>query len=333
MMKLEKKYRNAGEKMLDKNGREINYIRVSITDRCNLRCIYCMPKEGIAKKDHQDILRFEDINKILKASAFLGINKVRFTGGEPLIVKDIEKLIYDTGQIQGIRDIAITTNGILLNSMVADLKKAGLSRVNISLDSLKEEKFRKITRGGNILDVLKAVEKCISLGITPVKINIVLIKGINDDEISDFIVLTKSLPVNIRFIELMPIGEGERYYKKGFISSEEVVDMFPELIPMSSKKSDTAKLYKLPGAQGTVGFISPLSHKFCSGCNRIRLTSCGTIKPCLHSGNEYDLKPFLNNEVSLISELKSIIYSKPNEHSLEQDKKSKSKKKMYEIGG
>ncbi|MGE5628968.1 MAG: GTP 3',8-cyclase MoaA [Solirubrobacterales bacterium] len=319
--------------MLDVNKREINYIRVSITDRCNLRCIYCMPKEGIPKKEHEDILRFEDILKVLKASAFLGINKVRFTGGEPLIVKDVDKLIYDTNKISGITDIAITTNGVLLNNMVEDLKKAGLSRVNISLDSLKEDKFRKITRGGNIVDVLQAIEKCINLGITPVKINVVLIKGINDDEISDFIYLTKSLPVNIRFIELMPIGEGEKYYKKGFISSEEVVEMFPELIPMTSKKSDTAKLYKLPASQGTVGFISPLSHKFCSGCNRIRLTSCGTIKPCLHSSNEYDLKPFLENEVQLISELKSIIYNKPDEHSLEHDKKSNSKKKMYEIGG
>ena len=173
--------------MLDANGRKINYIRVSITDRCNLRCIYCMPRDGIYKKEHHEIIRFEDIIKILKASAFLGINKVRFTGGEPLILKDIDKLIYDTSRIHGIDDIAITTNGIILNSMVEDLKKAGLKRVNISMDSLREEKFKKITRGGNILDVLQAIEKCIDLGIKPVKINVVLIKGINDDEISDFI--------------------------------------------------------------------------------------------------------------------------------------------------
>lgn len=319
--------------MFDKNHREINYIRVSITDRCNLRCLYCMPKDGVVKKDHTDILRFEDILRVLKASAFLGINKVRFTGGEPLIVKGIDKLIYNTSKIPGIRDIGITTNGILLNDMAEALKSSGLSRVNISLDSLKEERFREITRGGEVLNVLKAIEKCISLGISPVKINVVIIKGINDDEVMDFLYLTKTLPVDIRFIELMPIGEGSNYYEKGFISSKEIIDILPGIIPMEGKKSDIAKLYKLPGAKGTVGFISPLSHKFCSGCNRIRLTSVGTIKPCLHSKKEYDIKPFLESEVSMISKLKEIIYNKPEEHNLEKDKKSNSKKKMFEIGG
>jgi len=319
--------------MLDKNGREINYIRVSITDRCNLRCIYCMPKEGIRKKEHHEILRFEDIIKILKASAFLGVKKVRLTGGEPLILKDVDKLIYDISKIQGIEEIAITTNGVLLNSIVGDLKKAGLKSVNISLDTLKEEKFKKITRGGNIMDVLNAIEKCIDLGIKPVKINTVLIKGINDDEISDLIYLTKNLPVNIRFIELMPIGEGIKYYEKGYLSLEGVIAEFKELVPIGSKENSTAKLYKLPNSKGTVGFISPLSCKFCNNCNRIRLTSSGTIKPCLHSDNEYDLTKYLENEISLISELKNIIYNKPTEHNLEHDKKSKSRKKMYEIGG
>jgi cyclic pyranopterin phosphate synthase len=319
--------------MLDANGRKINYIRVSITDRCNLRCIYCMPGDGIYKKEHHEIIRFEDIIKILKASAFLGINKVRFTGGEPLILKDIDKLIYDTSRIHGIDDIAITTNGIILNSMVEDLKKAGLKRVNISLDSLREEKFKKITRGGNILDVLQAIEKCIDLGIKPVKINVVLIKGINDDEISDFIYLTKNLPVNIRFIELMPIGEGINYYDKGFISSEQVISEYKELVPINNNISSTAKLFKLPNSKGSVGFISPLSCKFCSNCNRIRLTSAGTIKPCLHSDREYDLNKYLDNEISLISELKDIIYNKPAEHNLEHDGKSKTKRNMFEIGG
>ena len=319
--------------MLDKNGRKINYIRVSITDRCNLRCIYCMPKDGIDKKEHNEIIRFEDIIKILNASAFLGIDKVRFTGGEPLILKDIDKLIYETSKIQGIEDIAITTNGILLNSMVEDLKKAGLNRVNISLDSLKEDKFKSITRGGNISDVFQAIEKCINLGITPVKINVVLIKGINDDEISKFIYLTKNMPVSIRFIELMPIGEGINYYDKGFMSSDEVINEYSELVPINNNISSTARLFKLPNSKGTVGFISPLSCKFCSNCNRIRLTSLGTIKPCLHSEQEYNLKSYLDNELILISELRKIIYNKPSQHNLEQDGKSKSKKKMYEIGG
>ena len=210
--------------MQDGKGRKINYIRVSLTDRCNLRCVYCMPEGGIDKKEHHEIIRHEDVLKILKASAFLGISKVRFTGGEPLIVKDIDKLIYETSKINGIEDIAITTNGILLNSMAGELKKAGLKRVNISLDSLKEDKFRKITRGGSIHDVFHAIEKCIDLGIKPVKINTVLIKGINDDEINDLIRLTKDYPVHVRFIELMPMGEGLNYYDTGFISSEQVLE-------------------------------------------------------------------------------------------------------------
>jgi len=319
--------------LLDKNGRNISYIRVSVTDRCNLRCVYCMPKDGVYKKEHHEVIRFEDIIKILKASAFIGINKVRFTGGEPLVVKNIEKLIYETSKIQEIDDIAITTNGIILNTMVEDLKKAGLKRVNISLDSLKKEKFEKITRGGNILEVFQAIDKCINLGIKPVKINVVVIKGVNDDEVGDFIHLTKDTPVNIRFIELMPIGEGINYYDKGFISSEEVLSMHDELVPINNNVSSTARLFKLPNSKGTVGFISPLSCKFCSSCNRIRLTSSGAIKPCLHSDTEYDLKKYLDNEINLISELKNIIYNKPAEHHLEEDRRSKSRRDMFEIGG
>lgn len=319
--------------MQDGKGRKINYIRVSLTDRCNLRCVYCMPEGGIGKKEHHEIIRHEDVLKILRASAFLGINKVRFTGGEPLIVKDIDKLIYETSRIDGIDDIAITTNGILLNSMAGELKKAGLKRVNISLDSLKEDKFRKITRGGNIHDVFQAIEKCIDLGIRPVKINTVLIKGINDDEISDLMRLTKDYPVHVRFIELMPMGEGLGYYDEGFISSEQVLKQQKELMPLNSNMSSTASLFRLPNSKGTVGFISPLSCKFCSSCNRIRLTSTGTIKPCLHSDTEYDLKKYLESEIGLISELKEIIYNKPSEHNLENDGKSSSKREMFEIGG
>jgi len=319
--------------MQDGNGRKINYIRVSLTDRCNLRCVYCMPEGGIGKKEHHEIIRHEEIIKILKASAFLGINKVRFTGGEPLIVKGVDRLINETSKINGIEDIAITTNGILLNSMVNELKKAGLKRVNISLDSLREDKFKKITRGGNIQDVFQAIEKCINLGIKPVKINTVLIKGINDDEITDLIKLTKDYPVHVRFIELMPIGEGLNYYDTGFISSEQVISEQRELVPLNNNISSTASLFKLPNSKGTVGFISPLSCKFCSNCNRIRLTSSGTIKPCLHSDTEFDLKKYLDSEVNLISELKEIIYNKPSEHNLENDGKSRSKRDMFEIGG
>ncbi|MCT8976730.1 GTP 3',8-cyclase MoaA [Clostridium sp. CX1] len=319
--------------MIDGYGRSIDYLRISLTDRCNLRCVYCMPEEGIDKKAHEDILRFEEILKIVKAASILGIKKIRYTGGEPLILRNIGWLIKETSKIPGIEDIAITTNGILLEDIAEDLKEAGLTRVNISLDTLKEDKYTAITRGGDINKVLRAIQKCISIGLTPVKINTVLIKGTNDDEISDFINLTRELPVEVRFIELMPIGQGEKLYEDGFMSSGEVLAKFPELIPLESNKVSTASLYKLKEAKGKVGFISPLSCKFCSQCNRIRLTSAATIKPCLHSAKELSLKSFLDNEVLLTSVLKESIYSKPSQHNLECDKKSGSERAMYQIGG
>lgn len=319
--------------MNDRYGRSIDYLRVSLTDRCNLRCIYCMPEEGVYKKSHEEVLRFEEILKIVNAAALLGVKKIRYTGGEPLILKGIEELIEKTSKVPGIKDIAITTNGILLEDLADKLKASGLNRVNISLDTLKEDKFKQITRGGDINKVLRAIQKCISIGLTPVKINTVLIKGINDDEISDFINLTRELPVEIRFIELMPIGQGEKLYKKGFMSSDEVVARFPELKPLETNKNSTASLYKIKNSKGKVGFISPLSCKFCASCNRIRLTSMGTIKPCLHSANELNIKGYLNNEVLLTSALKEAMYNKPSQHNLECDKKSSSSKMMYQIGG
>ncbi len=319
--------------MIDCYGRNIDYLRVSLTDRCNLRCIYCMPEQGIIKKPHEDVIRFEEVLKIIKSAVLLGIKKIRYTGGEPLILKDISSLINETSKMQQIKDIAITTNGILLYDLAEELKEAGLNRVNISLDTLKEDKFKDITRGGDLNKVLKAIEKCISIGLSKVKINTVLIKGINDDEIKNFIDLTREMPVEIRFIELMPIGQGEKLYKSGFMSSDDVLSEFPQLMPLESSKSSTASMYKLKNSKGKIGFISPLSCKFCSNCNRIRLTSMGTIKPCLHSAKEINIKEYLDNEVLLTSILREIIYNKPSQHNLECDNKSQSLKAMYQIGG
>lgn len=319
--------------MLDKYGRDINYLRVSLTDRCNLRCIYCMPEEGVEKTCHENVLRYEEIIKIVQTAAKLGIKKIRYTGGEPLVLGNIDQLIYETSIIPGIDDIAITTNGISLFEKADALKKAGLKRVNISLDTLKEDKYRMITRGGELKKVLSAIEKCISIGLTPVKINTVLLKGINDDEIEDLINLTKDMPINIRFIELMPIGEGEKLYSNDFISNDEVIESLTGLIPLKSKEGSTAKLYTRKGYKGTIGFISPLSCKFCTSCNRIRLTSVGTIKPCLHSENEINIKEVINDELKLRKVLKDVILNKPAEHKLNEEGKSESHRKMYEIGG
>ncbi|MPQ30929.1 GTP 3',8-cyclase MoaA [Clostridium estertheticum] len=319
--------------MRDSHGRNINYLRISVTDRCNLRCIYCMPEQGIKKLEHVDILRFEEIFKIVKVSEKLGINKVRYTGGEPLVMKDIDKLIYETSKLQGIKDISITTNGILLADMASDLKKAGLKRVNISLDTLDDVKFKSITRIGNLDKVMKSIDRCLTLGLKPVKINTVLMRGFNDTEFEDFLNLTREMPIEIRFIELMPIGEGIKIYDKSKISFMEILKNHPELTQIENEKSSTAQMYKIKGAKGKIGFISPVSCKFCADCNKIRLTSTGTIKPCLHSKEEINLKQYLNNEEMLTNALKQAIFDKPLEHHLEEEKISRSEKMMYQIGG
>ncbi|WP_039237368.1 GTP 3',8-cyclase MoaA [Clostridium sp. K25] len=320
--------------MLDSYGRRVEYLRISLTEKCNLKCIYCMPKESYLEERHcTKKISNEEIIKFLKASVNLGIKKVRYTGGEPLIVKDIDKLIYDTGKIPEINDISITTNGILLYDMAEELKNSGLKRVNISLDTLKEDRFKKITRNGDINKVFQGIDKCLSLGMTPLKINVVLLKGINDDEIGDFINLTKKLPIDVRFIELMPIGEGIKFYKNSLMTSEEVLQRFPMLVKIKNKGISTAELYKLRNAKGRVGFISPLSCKFCKECNKIRLTSEGIIKPCLHSQEELSIKEYIDNEVLLISKIKEAILSKPEEHNMELRKRSETERMMFQIGG
>lgn len=319
--------------MKDGQGRKVDYLRISVTDRCNLRCIYCMPEKGIEKKEHEDILRYEDIIKVVKSAAVLGIKKVRYTGGEPLVMRNIDKLIYETARIPGIEDIAITTNGILLNDMAEELNKAGLKRVNISLDTLNKYKFKNVTRIGDLDKVLNSIDKCISLGMNPVKINTVLMRGINDMEVDDFINLSKKMPIEIRFIELMPIGEGVKLYESSKMSFREILDEHPELISVKTKPGSTAELYTLKGAKGKIGFISPISCKFCSSCNRIRLTSTGTIKPCLHSKDEISLRELLYNEVALTEALKAAIFNKPLEHHLVEESQSRSEKMMYQIGG
>lgn len=319
--------------MKDNYGRDINYLRVSITDRCNLRCIYCMPENGIVKKNHNDILRFEETIKIIKAAACLGVNKIRFTGGEPLIVRNIDKLIYQTSKIEGIKDISLTTNGMLLEDMIEDLKLAGLDRVNISLDTLDKDKYKNITRLGDINKIFSAIDKCISLGLKPIKINSVLIRGINDNEVSNFIKLTKDMPLEVRFIELMPIGEGIKLYETRKIGIEEILVDHPELIPLKSQKSSTAQLYKIKDGKGSIGFISPMSCKFCIDCNKIRLTSAGAIKPCLHSKEEINIRKYINNDLMLKAALKAAISNKPLEHHLDDQNISESAKSMYQIGG
>jgi len=236
--------------MKDAQGRDINYLRVSLTDKCNLRCMYCMPDGNCNQSEINTNMSTEEISEIVRTFAELGVDKVRFTGGEPLVIKDLSQIIYNTSQILGIKDIALTTNGVFLEDKIEELKKSGLTRVNISMDTLDEDKYQRITGRPYLSKVKAGIRKCLDLGITPVKINVVIMKDINSEEIDNFIHLTEELPVDVRFIELMPIGSGVELFKKHFISSTEILDNHPELIPQSRKKSSTAELYRTKNGKG-----------------------------------------------------------------------------------
>ncbi len=319
--------------MKDSFGREINYLRISLTDRCNLRCTYCMPEAGIESKvDCKDLLSLEDIYEVARVFVELGVNKIRLTGGEPLVRKGIVDLIRRLSLLEGVKDLAMTTNGILLEEMAEDLKEAGLKRLNISLDTLDQAKYKKITRGGDLARVFRGIEKAKKAGIYPLKINTVLIGGFNDDEIEDFANLTKNEALDVRFIELMPIGQAADWAEKNFISNNEVLRVAGNLIPVRKADiSSPATYYRLPGAMGKVGLINPISCKFCEHCNRIRLTSTGKLKLCLHSDEEVDLKDYIGKDRDLKDVILSAIDKKEEAHRLEN--RDYIKRNMNQIGG
>lgn len=319
--------------MIDNYGRNIDYLRISLTEKCNLRCVYCMPQDLKFDEDFEnEHISFENYKSIIRNFSKLGINKLRFTGGEPLMYKNLKELIEFATKECNIYEVAMTTNGINLYEEIDELKEKGLSTVNISLDSLDEEKYKKITGFGELKNVLKAIDRCIELGIK-VKINCVLINGMNDDEFEKLINLTKEQPIDVRFIELMPIGQGEKLFKNGFISLKEKIEQVEDLDEYNVNEKSVAKYYKLKDAKGRVGIITPMSCSFCKQCNRIRLTSEGYLKLCLHSEEEIDIKPYLNNDNEFINFIESIIKSKPEEHHLNELKKSETNRKMYQVGG
>ncbi|MCI8284486.1 MAG: GTP 3',8-cyclase MoaA [Firmicutes bacterium] len=321
--------------MIDNFGREINYLRISITDRCNLRCKYCMPEAGVSNIiPHDQILSFEEILRLTEAAAKLGISKIRLTGGEPLVRNSIVDLIGRMNDIDGIDEIDITTNGVLLADLAEDLKKAGVKRVNISLDTLDHEKYAEITRGGDLNKVLAGIKEAQRVGLTPIKINVVALGGFNEDEFGDFIELTRDNDISVRFIELMPIGSADVGENYRFISNEEILKRFPELEPMEKEKFSVAVNYKLPEAKGNVGFISALSNHFCAECNKIRLTSDGKIKPCLHSNDELDMKKVLaeGSDEEVLEALKASIGYKVEHHKLNEGAAPISRD-MNKIGG
>lgn len=318
--------------MKDSFGREINYLRISLTDRCNLRCKYCMPEAGVDKLSHDDILSLEEVYEIIESFVSLGVNKIRFTGGEPLVRKGLVELISKVSKLEGVKDIGMTTNGILLKKYAGDLKKAGLDRVNLSLDSLEPDRYREISRGGNIEDFWAGIEEARKVGLTPIKINTVLIGGFNDSEIEDLVDLTKDEKIDVRFIELMPIGQAASWAKEKFISNDTILDKVKDLVAVEREDpSSPATYYKLPGAKGRVGIINPISCKFCDKCNRVRLTSEGLLKLCLHSNKEIDLKEALRSGQDIKKLILESILKKEESHHLEDGEYID--KNMNQIGG
>jgi GTP 3',8-cyclase len=296
--------------------------------------MYCMPEQGICKKEHGEILSLEQIYKVVEACSELGISKVRITGGEPLVRKGLTTLIEKISKLQGIEEVAMTTNGILLPRYAKELKAAGLNRVNISLDTINAEKYSYITRDGNLTDVMSGINAAEKAGLQPIKLNTVLIGGFNDDEIESFVNLTIEKDIDVRFIELMPIGQAGNWAKKHFVSNNEILNRVKELQPIQSNDpSSPAKYYKLPGARGKVGLINPISHTFCGNCNRIRLTADGKLKPCLHSEAEIDIKEVLKKGDSLQEIIKQAILQKPIEHNLNCQDNKPIVRDMYRIGG
>jgi len=319
--------------------RPINYMRISVTDRCNLRCMYCMPSAGVCLMPHEDVLSYEEIYRIVQAAAELGINKIRITGGEPLVRTGLPRLIQMLAEIDAIDDISLTTNGTLLSSYAAELKQAGLQRVNISLDTLKQDKFNLITRGGsNLGDVRKGIEAARLVGLTPIKINMVVISGINDDEILDFATKTIDEEWHVRFIELMPFAGGGTTASQ-FIPVADMrkrLELLGELEPcLPSVGNGPAKYFRFPHAKGTIGFITPVSEHFCFHCNRLRLTSDGKLRPCLLAEDEIDLKQPLRRRATL-TELKQLIREaiarKPMRHHLAEGYIPKHRP-MTQVGG
>ncbi len=322
--------------IIDSYGRRINYLRISVTDRCNLRCLYCMPPEGVPRIPHGEILSYEEIQTVVQTAAELGISKVRLTGGEPLIRADFPALVKMLSQIEGIQELSLTTNGLLLENCAPELRQAGLSRVNISLDTLRADRFQYITRLGRLKDVLSGIEAVKEAGFYPVKINTVVMRGINDDEILDFAKMTYKDGWHVRFIELMPFRGAAEFIPS--IELRQRIGLLGNLEPCASVSGNgPARYYRLAGAKGTIGFISPVTElSFCSRCNRMRLTPNGRLRPCLLGEDEIDLKGPLRSNAST-EQLKGLIVAavavKPEHHHLKEMNDRPVNRKMSQIGG
>lgn len=333
------------QKLVDKFGRVHDYLRISVTDRCNLRCVYCMPEEGMAFEDDDKLLTFEEIAEVVRVLAGYGVRKLRLTGGEPLVRKNLEQLVAMLSAIPGIEDIALTTNAIYFAAKAESLRRAGLTRINISLDSLKAERFALITRGGDIRRVLASIEEAERVGLDPIKLNVVLMKGINDDEIDDFLRLTLDRPLHVRFIEYMPIGHDDIGWKNKYLPLRAVLERSAALgwtaEPCESglRGNGPAQNYKIPGASGTFGLIHPVSDHFCQTCNRLRLTADGNIKPCLYWSDEFNVRKHIGDDRALAELFFRALDVKPESHEMaralldQQQSHTPTARRMSQIGG
>lgn len=314
--------------MKDAQGRTIDYLRLSVTDRCNLRCRYCMPEKGVCKQSHAEMLTLEEYAEIARSAAALGVQKIRLTGGEPLVRKGVTELCRQLRAIPELRELCLTTNGALLPDMARLLREAGVDRLNISLDTLRLDRYMALTRRGQLGDALAGIQAAEEAGFRDLKLNCVLIGGFNDDELGDFLALTREHPWELRFIELMPMGPCAGWDKRCFLPVTEILKRYPELEEV--EPNGVARRYRLPGAKGTVGLISPISHEFCGDCRRIRVTADGKLKGCLHSREEISLKG-LHGE-ALTEAIRRGILQKPQRHHL-TERPSDTPRNMNQIGG
>lgn len=305
--------------MKDQFQRKIDYFRISVTDRCNLRCKYCMPAEGVQWMPPESILSFEEILRLMKISAQLGFRRFRITGGEPLVRKGILDFLREGAKLPGVEDLMITTNGLLLPEMAFDLKEAGVQRINISLDTMDPERFLDITRGGDVSTVIQGVFRSIEAGLDPVKINVVVVREFNTDELPSFLALAKQYPLHVRFIELMPIGISSEH-RADFVPIQEMKEILglQECVPTHGIMGGGPAEYVQPsGFKGSVGFISAMSRHFCDTCNRVRLTADGKLRPCLHSKNEVSLRDVLrdgSSDAAIMDLFSQAVWHKPAEH-------------------
>ena len=317
--------------MIDRLGRNITYLRISLTDKCNLRCRYCMPEEGVCKRAHHEMMNEDEVVTAVEVAAALGIHKIRLTGGEPLVKRNIVSICRRVASVEGITEVCLTTNGILLPQLGKQLKEAGVNRLNLSLDTLDPEKYAHITRIGKLEQFQAGLEAALEAGFEKVKINAVLIGGFNDDEIEDLAHLTMEYPVDMRFIELMPIQDHDEFGEEAYVPYSRVLEKLPEAKPMP-QDGGVAKLYRLPGAMGNIGLISPVSAHFCGECNRIRLTADGKLKPCLHAPDEFSIKGLDFEGMKQVFE--QAIWNKPAWHGdLDALHRSQAGRNMNEIGG